>query len=214
MVYVRQSVLADAIELAPNLRQADLDELSALRTDDPLFALIAPFTDQNAQTYSIVGDQNEVVGIFGVNEFGAVWMLSSDLLYERYKKEFIRQAKHWIDVLHAPHEFIYNYVDQRNTVSINWLRHCGFTVSKTNQPYGLNDEPFHLLYKSKELSKNVHVESKATASPAPATSATAGANTSSELSGEPTGDKGIRLRKVKTEKGEVSSTDPSDSFVL
>lgn len=213
MVYVRQSVLADAIELAPNLRQADLDELSALRTNDPLFALIAPFTDQNAQTYSIVGDQNEVVGIFGVNEFGAVWMLSSDLLYERYKKEFIRQAKHWIDVLHAPHEFIYNYVDQRNTVSISWLRHCGFTVSKTSYPYGLNDEPFHLLYKSKELS-NVLFEPKATTATTAATSPTTGANTSSEFSGEPTGDKGIRLRKVKTEKGEVSSTDPSDSSVL
>lgn len=147
MAHVRQSVLSDALELAPILRQADLDELAATRDNDPLFALVYPFTDLTSQRYSMIGDDDEVVGMFGVNAEGAVWMLSSDLLYEKYKRQFIIEARYWIEILQGPHDLIFNYVDTRNRTAIRWLRFCGFTVQEPPVPYGPDGLPFHLLFR-------------------------------------------------------------------
>lgn len=149
MAFVRQSVLADAIALAPNLRQADLDELSATRDNDPLFALSHPFTDPTAQTYSMVGDENEVVGMFGVNDQGTVWMLSSDQLYSQYKRQFIIEARYWIDILQGPHERIWNFVDVKNHVAIRWLRFCGFVVGPDPLPYGPDLRSFYFLFRQR-----------------------------------------------------------------
>ena len=149
MAFVRQAVLSDAIALAPNLRQADLDELSATRDNDPLFALAYPFTDPTAQTYSMIGDENEVVGMFGVNDQGTVWMLSSDQLYSRYKRQFIIEARYWIDILQGPHERIWNYVDVKNRVAIRWLRFCGFVVGPDPLPYGPDLRPFYFLFRQR-----------------------------------------------------------------
>lgn len=149
MAFVRQSVLADAIELAPNLRQADLDELAATRDNDPLFALSHPFTDPTAQTYSMVGDENEVVGMFGVNDQGTVWMLSSDQLYSQYKRQFIIEARYWIDILQGPHERIWNFVDVKNHVAIRWLRFCGFVVGPDPLPYGPDLRSFYFLFRQR-----------------------------------------------------------------
>ena len=149
MGYVRQARLSDAYELAPTLRQADLDELAATRDTSPFHALAHPFTDPTAQTYSMIGDKNEVVGMFGVNDQGAVWMLSADALYDRYRRQFMKQTLFWIEVLQGPRPIIYNYVDTRNTRAIRWLRYCGFTVAPETVPYGPDQMPFHLLFREK-----------------------------------------------------------------
>ena len=87
--HVRQSLLKDAIELSKNIRQADLDEIEVSTTQSPLECLIEPFTKPNKyQTYSMIGNEGECVGMFGVNLDGVVWMISSDLLYSRYLRQF------------------------------------------------------------------------------------------------------------------------------
>ena len=117
--HVRQSLLHDAIELSKNIRQADLDEIEVSTTQSPLECLIEPFTQPNKyQTYSMIGNEGECVGMFGVNLDGVVWMISSDLLYSKYLRQFLNQTKHWIDVLQGPHNVIYNYVDPRNRRSL------------------------------------------------------------------------------------------------
>ena len=147
MSFVRQAVLMDAIVLAPNLRQADYDELLATTYRSPLECLITPFTRSDSQIYTIVGDHEEILGMFGIGKEGAIWMLSSEGLYDNYREPFIRQCRKWIDLLQADHPVIYNFVDVRNTKAIRWLKFCGFTVDSDPQPYGHWGNPFYLLHR-------------------------------------------------------------------
>ena len=65
------------------------DEIEVSTTQSPLECLIEPFTKPNKyQTYSMIGNEGECVGMFGVNLDGVVWMIGSDLLYSRYLRQF------------------------------------------------------------------------------------------------------------------------------
>lgn len=146
--HVRQSVLSDAIELSKIIRQADLDEIEISTDQSPLECLIEPFTQPNRhQTYSMVGNDGECIGMFGVNIDGVVWMISSDRLYSKYLRQFLQQTRHWIDVLQGSHSVIYNYVDPRNRRSLMWLQYVGFEISPQTQPHGPWGHPFHLIYR-------------------------------------------------------------------
>jgi len=169
MAYVRQARLEDAFELSLNLRQADLDELVVSSNDHPLVILSRPFTKPNFyQTYSTIHDDGTVMSMFGVSEDGVIWMLSSDSLFKKHTKRFIKECRFWIDVLQADHTMIYNWVDHRNTKSIRWLKYCGFSISPQTQPFGPFNHQFYLLYRHKEGTNNVHEFSESATTPAPA----------------------------------------------
>jgi len=155
--HVRQSVLSDAIELSKIIRQADLDEIEISTDQSPLECLIEPFTQPDRyQTYSLIGNEGEVVGMFGINVDGVVWMISSDLLYSKYLRQFLQQTRHWINVVQGSHNVIYNYVDPRNRRSLMWLQYVGFEISPQTQPHGPWGHPFHLIYRFRRNDPNVY----------------------------------------------------------
>ena len=53
--YVRLAKSDDAHELAPKVRQEDLNEIKASHNASPLQALLHPFKELNHKTYSIIG---------------------------------------------------------------------------------------------------------------------------------------------------------------
>ena len=155
--HVRQSVLSDAIELSKIISQADLDEIEISTDQSPLECLIEPFTQPDRyQTYSLIGNEGEVVGMFGINVDGVVWMISSDLLYSKYLRQFLQQTRHWINVVQGSHNVIYNYVDPRNRRSLMWLQYVGFEISPQTQPHGPWGHPFHLIYRFRRNDPNVY----------------------------------------------------------
>ena len=155
--HVRQSVISDAIELSKIISQADLDEIEISTDQSPLECLIEPFTQPDRyQTYSLIGNEGEVVGMFGINVDGVVWMISSDLLYSKYLRQFLQQTRHWINVVQGSHNVIYNYVDPRNRRSLMWLQYVGFEISPQTQPHGPWGHPFHLIYRFRRNDPNVY----------------------------------------------------------
>jgi hypothetical protein len=150
-------VLSDAIELSKIIRQADLDEIEISTDQSPLECLVEPFTQPNRyQTYSLIGNEGEVVGMFGINVDGVVWMISSDLLYSKYLRQFLQQTRHWINVVQGSHNVIYNYVDPRNRRSLMWLQYVGFEISPQTQPHGPWGHPFHLIYRFRRNDPHVY----------------------------------------------------------
>jgi len=152
MAYVRIAKLRDALELAPILRKADLAELAASTTASPLQCLVEPFTDDKAQNYSMVGDDEEIVGMFGVRPApeisnGIVWMLTSEKVYAKHVAQFVRECRPYTAILNAQYNRIYNYVDARNKKAIRWLKFVGFTIDKTPYPVGPDNTPFLFLYR-------------------------------------------------------------------
>ena len=74
----------------------------------------------------------------------SVWMLGSDDL-NNIKRRFLRNSKHFINMMLDFYPYLYNYVDNENKDSIAWLRYMGARI-KEPEPYGKEQQPFRYFY--------------------------------------------------------------------
>lgn len=151
MKYVRLSTLSDTKVLAPKLRPDDLREIKAASGLTAEAALCFGVQLSNP-CLSFVDPHGELAGMFGVtptyaSEVGAVWLLSSDAI-EKYPIHFLRRCKEWVEEFHRSYPVLMNFVDQRNTVHINWLRWMGFSFVGLH-PYGVEQLPFYEIVRVK-----------------------------------------------------------------
>ena len=66
MGYVRKGVLADVQDLHTKIKQSDVEEIRASDNVDAFQALVLPFTKPNSDIYTMVSDDEEIIGMFGV----------------------------------------------------------------------------------------------------------------------------------------------------
>jgi hypothetical protein len=141
MATVRRSVWTDVRTLASNLRVADRAEVKALGSY-PFLALAQGFA-LSEPPLSIVTDQDEPIGMFGVvpleNRAGSIWLLGSDTLVTEAKTEFLRCCRGWVDHFQQDYELLTNVCDPRNSVHIRWLGWCGFRFT---EEHIINDHTF------------------------------------------------------------------------
>ena len=79
-------------------------------------------------SFAIYVDESPA-GLFGVmataiEGLGAVWMLGTDRMLLA-RKTLIHEAPLWMDYLQSIYPTITNFIDERNTVSYDWLVRCG-----------------------------------------------------------------------------------------
>ena len=152
MEYVREARLDDIKDLAPLLRHSDIEEIKAsagLSAAEALFLGVC--LGKPALTF--IEPKGGLAGMFGVTPtndpyVGAVWMLSSDAI-EKYPIHFLRRCKPWVDKFNETYPVLTNYVDQRNTLHIRWLRWLGFSFVRLI-PYGVNQLPFYEIVRVKK----------------------------------------------------------------
>lgn len=148
-VRVDPATLDDCLDLAPNMRQADKDEIWASAKLGPYGALVESWELSPMSWAGKVDD--EVVCIFGVgavsflSQKGAPWLLGAHGL-ERYSFAFLRRNQSIIREMHELFPLLENYVDARNETSIRWLRWLGFKIEEP-VPYGAFGMPFHRFWK-------------------------------------------------------------------
>jgi len=152
--YVRKATLKDPPHLAPKLRVEDVIEIKSSHDVTPLEALMMPFSQKKHKTYSIIGDKEQgVIGMFGVvpsedKEYGVAWLLSSAELLGHTKK-FLKECPQWIEEMEKDYKYLFNYVHERNNISMRWLKYFGFKYICTSS-YGVAGDNFHLMIKEKE----------------------------------------------------------------
>lgn len=148
MPHIRRATVADAVDLAPRLREADKNEFRAFLGLEP--EVVLPFDIQSGtgETWALIGDHEEVIGLFGVQPvdqhptFGIVWAVSSPDIF-KYRRELIRRTPEMLDMLHRRFPLIGNHIDARNTVHIGWLKRYGFSFLRTIPEFGVERRPFH-----------------------------------------------------------------------
>jgi hypothetical protein len=95
---------------------------------------------------------DEPLGVYGVNpvksfdNMGIAWMLGTDNLP---KAGVLLMDKRYIATALEYRPMLYNYVSERNRVSIKWLKRVGFTVGDP-VPYGPTKENFCLFHISRK----------------------------------------------------------------
>lgn len=144
--YVREYQEGDAEVLAPILRQADLQELQA-SSPLPPYAVLRQSAEESLPACTVIGASGRVAALFGavpsLAPSGIIWLLGSDELTKgATRREFLRQCPTYLHVLHEQYPLLYNYIDERNTVHIRWLKWMGFTFIQRHSQHGHEQRPF------------------------------------------------------------------------
>lgn len=142
---ITEATLEDLEELAPILRQADREEIEAATGKDVLDVLKSSL---EFSTLAWAGRVNgELLCVFGVGSpslasgIGIPWLLGSKAI-DKYSRTFMRQTTPYMKRMKKLCPLMVNFVDARNTKSIEWLKRLGFTILDA-EPWGVSGLPFH-----------------------------------------------------------------------
>ena len=128
---IRKTIPEDIDFLAPRLRFEDKREILDSTGLNPYQALTECFSCSEI-SLTIVDTKNIPVGIFGVSEDGAIWLLATPDI-KRIRFSFLRESRKVVNLLNHKYKIL-------------WLKWCGFTfLRKLN--YGVNQKPFYEFIK-------------------------------------------------------------------
>lgn len=144
-VVVRNSTLEDVERLHEKLRDSDVQEVKASHGYTPKQALELSI---DKSIFSCTIEKSGcVVGCFGVysdnilGDSGSIWFLSSDEL-DKMKIRFVMNSYYFVDMCLGFYRTLTNYVDARNTKSIEWLKFLGAVIEPA-MPFGVEQLSFH-----------------------------------------------------------------------
>lgn len=135
--------------VADNMRQADIDELQAGSGVTPRESLLYSFM-MGRPCMTMIGHDGAEIGMWGVvpdgryEKAGRIWLLGTDALVEdgRNRVRFLKEAKRELARMEQQYDVLWNYMDARNTVHIEWLRWMGFTFICERPNYGTEGRLF------------------------------------------------------------------------
>jgi hypothetical protein len=134
--------------IAEHMRQADRDEVYALAGWSPLKAALFSVTHSDMALCAVHDGLPAVIWGAGqrivMYDEGSPWLLGTPVI-EHNAKRFLRQSILWRDELLNRYGSLVNVVDQRNVVSIRWLRWLGFTLDPPIK-LGFEGRPFHRFH--------------------------------------------------------------------
>ncbi|MDD4556216.1 MAG: DUF2833 domain-containing protein [Alphaproteobacteria bacterium] len=131
---VEKSKREDVFLVAEKMRRIDRLEIFLMNRSSPLKSLMTGF-EQSEKCFTIFVD-DEAVAMFGASKLsllsdeGVVWLLGTKA-FGKIKKTFVVQSKKWLDELFETGvDVLFNYVWQKNKLSIRWLKSLGFVFEE------------------------------------------------------------------------------------
>ena len=149
----RKSILSDVVELAANMRQEDKEEVLAYSGSSPQEALFYCFFNSKP-CMTMVGRKGNLMGMYGVvpcsPKVGRIWMLGHKTMINDYKdvRDFLKYSPIELQKFHCNYPLLYNYVDERNTTHIKWIKWMGFSIIKKHATFGAAGLPFYEFVKN------------------------------------------------------------------
>ena len=141
--------------IAMDMRKADRDEVWASHRHCPIEALEMSLTRSELAWTCLIEDHPAFMwGVARQGSMislkGAPWLLGTNLFFQAHRKlhrEFLRQCPAYVDRMQERFPRLENFVHAKNTLSIRWLKWCGFTLDM-DVPELINDEEFYLFWRN------------------------------------------------------------------
>ena len=130
-----------------NMREADLMEIEATGTIDPVVSLTNCCELSKGSCYTITMDELPIA-MFGVSEvellpsFASVWLLGTNDITDSAPIAFLRLTKRILPKLISPYDMVFNVMDKRNELHIRFVKWLGFTFIR-EIAYGPQKLPFY-----------------------------------------------------------------------
>lgn len=140
-----------ADSIADNLRQGDRDEIAAMSQLEPLDA-VRTSVALSSHAYVVLDRDCIPVAIFGAAPHplpgvGIVWMLGTEgIRKEAYS--IAKATRSYFDELNEAYPILWNFIDDRNQVSLRWLRWGGFKLLGATEFRG---HPFHIFARTNHV---------------------------------------------------------------
>ena len=141
---IRKTIFEDIDFLAPRLRFEDKREILDSTGLNPYQALSECFNCSEI-SLTIVDTKNIPVGMFGVSEDGAIWLLATPDI-KRIRFSFLRESRKVVNLLNHKYKILWNFVDCRNELHLRWLKWCGF-IFINKQRRGVLNKNFYEFIK-------------------------------------------------------------------
>lgn len=129
----------DIIDLAENMRQADIDELQLVCGLSPEDAIIESIRASDRELLRAYHADGALVCITGCSPVDAEtahpWLLSTNRLCE-YRYRLQRETRGILDLMLKKYRYLTNVIDPRNTDVVDWLTSLGFSFG---EPYLVKD---------------------------------------------------------------------------
>ena len=145
-VEIRNSVVHDICHLKDNLRKSDVDEIVASCNGTPEDMLMTGYAVSEI-CFTVVYESTPVA-MFGVDKasskdgMGIVWLLGTEDISKMWVT-FLRLSRPIVrEMAWMAGTDLHNYIDARNTSTIEWLKWCGAQFEDA-EPYGVMGLPFH-----------------------------------------------------------------------
>ncbi len=145
---VRDATLEDVYYIAAHLRQADLDEFTALYSAaaSPTAILAASrVCSELCQVGTVDGVPALIYGVAPLDAptAGTVWMVGTRALEDpAVARRFLRECRDGLREMNEMYPLLVNHVDARNALSVRWLRWLGFTFINLRL-HGAEHRPFY-----------------------------------------------------------------------
>lgn len=158
-VTIRDAKPSDAEWITPWLRDADRREIHALVGHEPVGPIKASIINGLMTGFARTAfDEQGPILIAGVGKHpqydhvGMPWMIATDRLYEKpeYIARFKEESKAWVAEMQEKYKVLANVIDERNVVSIQWLKSLGFQFTQRLEKFGHEQIPFWLFTRVKE----------------------------------------------------------------
>jgi hypothetical protein len=138
----------DAIQITPYLRSADKAELEAVTGLNSCLSTLL-YGVSFGKAWAMKEDFGELelpFALFGVLPFektvGIPWMVATDDLI-KHKKFFVKTSREYIPKMQALYPGgLFNYIDARNKIHIDYIKHFGFEIDGLTDYYGMAKLPF------------------------------------------------------------------------
>jgi hypothetical protein len=146
-IIVRRSIKEDVYYLSDKLRDSDVNEIWACSNRLPLESLKRSL---ETSIFCCTIINKEPIGIFGISPLtvladkASVWFLGTNGI-DKIQRRFAKNSKYFINMMLEFYPYLYNWVDDRNTVSIKWLKLCGAVIEEP-KPHGKEKLPFRYFY--------------------------------------------------------------------
>ena len=128
---IREAEIGDGISLAPNLREADQQEMQAAIGEVGPDTLEKGIRDCDECWCLEV--EGEPIGLYGYRDTGDssafIWLMGSDTI-ESVRWQFLRASKNTIKKLGKSFESLWSLSDIRNKKHREWYEWLGFKVLK------------------------------------------------------------------------------------
>ena len=130
---LRKATVADAVEVAKNLRIEDKAEIEGLGHNVLGLPYSVALSDEAVSFFSKTGEVCGVAGIVRDGDHGIIWMLCTPALTAE-PITFVRGARKWLSEQDKHYSSLWNVTSMDNTFHHKLLKMLGFKALRIVQP--------------------------------------------------------------------------------